>query len=762
MGRLGLTRTSCKRIVRIETVLEDIMRRVASQFPKLTDLGPFERDFPSSISRKFRDQVINEFADAISSFNFDPEVVGFKSVICYRTGLAIPCDLHQSSAEDAATWSELLKSVQEDQFERLEHEYLNPFFILLTASILHTEKNTLLRRKPLQFHTGLGDNSIHLRFSSPSHLQPFIKEYPKLPIVLLHASYPFTREAAYLASVYENVYLDIGEVFPMISQEGQQRVVAQALELCPSEKLMWSSDGHWFPETYLLAVIQVREAMEQVLSSHVHQGALELEQAVEIVRDIFFRTANRLYHLDIAFIPLLHPIKPTLHSSTGPSLWTQNLALFEKFLAENLGITFLRLQWLDYTSTLRLRILPVKKALEAFQNAKLIGIARPVFGLLQNDHMSDGFSPVGEYNLVPCFSSIRVGDKRKLATYATVQCEFYESDSSQVSICPRTVLRKIVERAQKTALVDFLVGFEIEVVFMSYETINGSVIYGKKPVSHGHSWSAARALHGPEMLSVLEEIVLSLEQAGIDLQQFHPEAAPGQYEFVTGPLPPLDAVDTLLATRDIISTIAAKHELRATLVPKPVPGACGTGCHFHLSVSEHVNYENFYAGVLKHFCAIIGFTYCSISSYDRAVDSAWAGGRWVSWGTHNRETPLRKVQDSHWEFRVVDGFANMYLVLAAVLGAGLDGIATQEPLRWKDCLVDPATVDEHRRQELGITQNLPSSVQEAFQYLREDHRLSEILGDGVVDTFLTVKAGEAAMLERMEPEARRNWLIERY
>lgn len=121
-------------------------------------------------------------------------------------------------------------------------------------------------KKPFQFHTGLGDNDITLTTSSPSHLQAFIRKFPTVPIVLLHASYPWTKEAGYLASVYDNVYADIGEVFPFLSKEGQENAVREILELCPTEKIMWSTDGHWFPETYLLAIIQVREALEVVSS----------------------------------------------------------------------------------------------------------------------------------------------------------------------------------------------------------------------------------------------------------------------------------------------------------------------------------------------------------------------------------------------------------------------------------------------------------------------------------------------------------------
>lgn len=138
---------------------------------------------------------------------------------------------------------------------------MNPFLVHRTAELIGGSSDF---KKSLQFHTGLGDNDITLTRSSPSHLQGFIKRYPTVPIVLLHASYPWTKEAGYLASVYYNVYADIGEVFPFVSKEGQENVVREILELCPSEKILWSTDGHWFAETYLLAIIQVREALNVV------------------------------------------------------------------------------------------------------------------------------------------------------------------------------------------------------------------------------------------------------------------------------------------------------------------------------------------------------------------------------------------------------------------------------------------------------------------------------------------------------------------
>lgn len=93
----------------------------------------------------------------------------------------------------------------------------------------------------VQFHTGLGDNDLTLKLSSPSLMQPLIEAYPNTRIVLLHSSYPYTREAGYLTAMYDNVFLDFGEIFPFVSPDGQREVLRQVLELAPTNKIMWSS-----------------------------------------------------------------------------------------------------------------------------------------------------------------------------------------------------------------------------------------------------------------------------------------------------------------------------------------------------------------------------------------------------------------------------------------------------------------------------------------------------------------------------------------
>lgn len=404
-------------------------------------------------------------------------------------------------------------------------------------------------------------------------------------------------------------------------------------------------------------------------------------------------------------------------------------------------------------------MLPIKQALKLFAAHKSIGITKAVLGLLQPDEAVPGFTATGEYSLYPCLEGLRLGTR---ANTGIVQCEFQEkATNEEVPICPRTLLRRQVEKAAGQGI-GYLVGFEVEIVFMSRKKVEGGFSYGDLPVNEGgHSWSNARAVQNDDLMDFFEQIFEKLENAGIELQQFHPESSPGQYEFILGPLPPLQAVDTLLAAREIIIITAANAGMRATLIPKPAPTSPGTGAHVHISMTPSTHWEPFYAGILKHMRAISAFTYSNDASYERVVDGVWAGSTWVCWGTQNRETPLRSIDGPHFEMKCMDGLANPYLALAAIFGAGLQGVEDKEPLRMKDCLDDPASLSVEKRKEFGIKDKFPTGIEEAVDALEADKQLCELLGPAA-DVYARVKRAENEMLKKMEPDERRNWLIERY
>lgn len=251
-------RAPSKRIIRIETVAERLMARIVLDSDE-DDLS--KAKFLPDTWLEFTDGFEREVQEAVK----DPEVAGFKSVICYRTGLDIEPDYEAAARAVGHPFERYVKNCIRKRNYRIEKKALNDYLVLRTLEILSENlPHSGSLSKPLQFHTGLGDNDINLRESNPAYLQQVIEAYPSVPFVLLHASYPYTQEAGYLATVYRHVYLDVGEVFPMLSRDGQKSMLRQALELVPGSKLLYSSDGHWFPESYWLASKQFREVWLEV------------------------------------------------------------------------------------------------------------------------------------------------------------------------------------------------------------------------------------------------------------------------------------------------------------------------------------------------------------------------------------------------------------------------------------------------------------------------------------------------------------------
>ncbi|KAI0072172.1 hypothetical protein K474DRAFT_441712 [Panus rudis PR-1116 ss-1] len=276
-----LTQSPSKRIVRVEIVAENVLKGVMESI-----IGSGAVD-PSHFMHTFK----NQFIAVLRQSAADPEVAGFKSIACYRTGLDISPMPSVNELEKGLTM--ILLRYEATRTLRLADKVINDYVVHLT---LQTAGEF---QKPVQFHTGLGDNDITLTVSSPAVMQSLIQTYPGTKIVLLHSSYPYTREAGYLTAVYPNVYLDFGEIFPFLSGEGQRSVIKQVLELCPTNKIMWSTDGHWWPESYYLGSIQARQALYEVLAASVSRQELTETQAINIFKGALFDNANRIYNLGL-------------------------------------------------------------------------------------------------------------------------------------------------------------------------------------------------------------------------------------------------------------------------------------------------------------------------------------------------------------------------------------------------------------------------------------------------------------------------------
>jgi len=238
-----------------------------------------------------------------------------------------------------------------------------------------------------------------------------------------------------------------------------------------------------------------------------------------------------------------------------------------------------------------------------------------------------------------------------------------------------------------------------------------------------------------------------------------------QYEIVTGPALPLQAADNLVHTREIITNIAASHGLRATYAPRVYLDSTGSAAHAHISVHAPNDtpktpeglsqYESsFLAGLLPHLPAITAVTLPIPASYKRMLDGVWSGGTYVCWGTENREAPIRLTNAAspssrNFEIRFVDGTANPYLALAAILGAASNGIQEKAVLGVKDCTgpVSAAQMSEEERRKLGITQRMSLTWEQSREKFAKDEVLAKVFGPEMVQKFLAANKTLAHALD---------------
>jgi predicted TIM-barrel fold metal-dependent hydrolase len=152
---------------------------------------------------------------------------------------------------------------------------------------------------PIQFHTGFGDPDLDLRLANPLHLRPVLENpaFRAAPVVLLHAGYPFVREAGFLAAVYPQVHVDFGLAVPLLSRAGMRFAVAGLLEQSPLSKVMASTDAHLIPELFYLGARWARIVLGDVLEGAVEDGDLTPQEAEDAAAAILKTNAERLYGL---------------------------------------------------------------------------------------------------------------------------------------------------------------------------------------------------------------------------------------------------------------------------------------------------------------------------------------------------------------------------------------------------------------------------------------------------------------------------------
>ncbi|KAL1897498.1 hypothetical protein Cpir12675_002354 [Ceratocystis pirilliformis] len=421
-------------------------------------------------------------------------------------------------------------------------------------------------------------------------------------------------------------------------------------------------------------------------------------------------------------------------------------------------IEYLRIYWNDLSSIPRARVFPIERILDALNNKEFrVGIASAWTGLMPDDNYI-GDSAAGEFDLFPDWSSLRIGPRHG---HASVQGEFRNKDGSQSRLCPRSELRRVVREAEAIGL-DFRIGFEMEFMILERD------LSGNLTSKYQGSWSYARALDTGYARRVIEPTIKKLKESGIKVEQYHAEAASSQYEIILPHKPPTEAIDNLLHAREVLHATALSEGLVVTFHPKFDSAKCGSGSHVHLSLCQLNNnksaYESFYAGILSELPTLLAFTYSSPASYLRMRDFYWAGGSTVAWGKQDKEAALRVIEDSHWEMKTMDGMANPYLALTAILTAGRLGYMQKMKLSMDECTTNDVIkqspiaanndLDESRRP-------LPRSLKDALGILKESS-LKDSLSPSLIQHYIKVKEAEIAMYEKMDEDEMREFICCRY
>lgn len=405
------------------------------------------------------------------------------------------------------------------------------------------------------------------------------------------------------------------------------------------------------------------------------------------------------------------------------------------------------------------------------QNNQWLALTTAVLHVLPGDRLAQGASPVGKFHLRPDFSTAycQFGSN---GTRAVINVDCVDDNGKAIGECARSKLRELHHVLQKETECSILIGFEVEVMFLQpkyegneivdYEAINSPFQHsftGMSPEDRSH-------------LDLIEAVARALSFVGIELEQFHAEAGPGQWEFVLPPFEPVKAIDILLRARETIMLVAQSFGYRATVTTQPFPKQPANGAHVHMSVNamnknecgekEVQKAESFFAGIMHHFPAIMAFALPSDESYERVASGMWSGGEYAAWGWENKEAALRRIELNRFEIKLVDGISNPYLVLCAMLSAGIIGLRAGLALTGGHCDGPAAHLSPEERQALGLKDRLPTNLDASLDALEEDGRIQYLMGQFMVSSYLSIKRGEVEFLRAMSDEKRRLYLIAKY
>lgn len=408
-------------------------------------------------------------------------------------------------------------------------------------------------------------------------------------------------------------------------------------------------------------------------------------------------------------------------------------------------VRFIRLQFTDILGTMK------NVAITASQLEKA----------LANKIMFDGYSIEGfvrieesDMYLYPDLDTFKVFPwHTQDGKAARLICDVYTPDGRPFDGDPRGVLRRILNEAEELGY-KLNVGPECEFfLFRTDEegrpttnTIDRGGYFDLGPVDLGEK---AR-----------RDMVLNLEKMGFEIEASHHEGAPGQHEIDFKYDEAFLTADNIMTFKLVVKTVAMRHGLFASFMPKPRTEVSGSGMHINMSLSKKgvnifsdpdgkagLSQEAYYfiGGLLRHAKGMTAVTNPLVNSYKRLVPG-YEAPVYIAWSAGNRSPLIRIPQaegeSARIELRSPDPSANPYLAIAVCLAAGLDGIRNK--------ITPPASVDtniynmERQEREAEGIDALPENLLDALFEMKKDTVICDALGTHIVQKYAEAKKREYA------------------
>lgn len=408
------------------------------------------------------------------------------------------------------------------------------------------------------------------------------------------------------------------------------------------------------------------------------------------------------------------------------------------------NVKFIKLQFVDINGQVKNMSVPSEQIDKALNNEIMLdGSSIKGFRSIETSDMF--FHPdINSFQILPWRGSDGVNSARLI-------CDIYNADGTPFEGCPRCNLKRVMQEAEKLGF-SMNIGPEAE-FFLFAKDKEGNVT--TKTQDHAGYYDV-----GPEDLGedVRSDIVLTLQEMGFDIEASHHEVADGQHEIDFRYADILTAADNVTTFRIAVKAIAAKHNLHATFMPKPIFGINGSGMHCNVSLfkdgqnafyDENAEYQLSetakYAigGMLKHVKNITAVTNPLVNSYKRLVPG-YEAPVYLAWSLANRSAllrvPAKRGVSTRVELRSPDPACNPYLAFAAILETCLDGIRNKiDPPAPVESNIYKLTSKERKKQRIDA---LPGSLAEALEYMDKSLVAQAALGEHIFKEFMTSKKKE--------------------